>query len=76
LAERLRRAVAARPYMCGHQAVSVTISLGVSSQPPTAESSFGPLYAAADQALYDAKRAGRDRVRIATLEIEAAPSSV
>ena len=43
--------------------VSVTASFGVASYPETRE--LGELLAAADSALYEAKRAGRNRVAVA-----------
>ena len=61
LAERLRAAVMAAPMPIGEGELSVTISLGVASLPPNG--CTGPeLLAAADQALYAAKRGGRNRV--------------
>ena len=42
--------------------VSVTASFGVASYPETQE--LGELLAAADSALYEAKRAGRNRVAV------------
>lgn len=45
----------------GTLAISYRVSLGVASVGPGA-SSLNELIAAADQALYDAKRQGRDRV--------------
>jgi diguanylate cyclase (GGDEF)-like protein len=64
LAERVRRAVVA----CGvpHPAAGppgiVTVSLGVASVVPTATGTPASLIGAADQDLYAAKRAGRNRV--------------
>jgi len=61
LAERLREAVESRPMADGTDGpVTVTSSFGVASFP---EASTGPgLFAAADEALYRAKRAGKNCV--------------
>jgi diguanylate cyclase (GGDEF)-like protein len=56
VADRLRRAVATQRA----DAPAVTISIGIADSSGTANA--GELIAAADQALYQAKRAGRDRV--------------
>lgn len=61
LAERLRRAVVDRPAEVGGRSIPVTISLGVSSYPDGARDR-DELFAAADRALYGAKRAGRNKV--------------
>jgi diguanylate cyclase (GGDEF)-like protein len=62
VAERIRAAVAAHPFKFETTPISLTISVGVActlGQPPvTAES----LRKDADQRLYEAKRAGRNRV--------------
>ena len=61
LAERIRAAVMAAPVSIGEEELSVTISIGVAALPPNG--CTGPeLLAAADQALYAAKRGGRNRV--------------
>lgn len=64
VAERMREAVAAHPVRAGGTEIPVTISLGVACYPEgvlTREA----LFAAADRALYDAKSAGRNRVKAA-----------
>lgn len=60
LAERVRVAVAAAPVAAGDRPLAVTASLGCAVLAP----GEGPeaLVARADARLYDAKRAGRDRV--------------
>jgi diguanylate cyclase (GGDEF)-like protein len=61
-AERLRREVERRPDDRG---ATVTISVGVATFPDHAEFADG-LIAAADAAMYRAKRAGKNRVEVAT----------
>ena len=64
LAEHLRSAVLALgiDHAASPVARSVTISVGVAAQIPTARVSPAELLAAADNALYSAKRKGRNRV--------------
>jgi two-component system, cell cycle response regulator len=65
IAERLRRAVASRSFECGlNQPVPVTVSVGVSSL-LGADDTLEKLLKRADQALYAAKREGRNRVIVA-----------
>lgn len=61
LAERLRRAVCDQPVRVNGHEIPITISLGVAAYPEGA-SSRDELFAAADRALYGAKRAGRNKV--------------
>jgi diguanylate cyclase (GGDEF)-like protein len=64
-AERLRAAVAATPVILdGGIEVAVTVSVGV-CRCASADEPLEALVRAADDALYAAKRAGRDRVRCA-----------
>lgn len=64
LAERLRRAVAARPAQHRGSEIPVTSSFGVSSYPQAARTRDG-LFPSADRALYEAKGAGRNCVKSA-----------
>ncbi|GAA2658385.1 tetratricopeptide repeat-containing diguanylate cyclase [Paractinoplanes durhamensis] len=61
--ERLRRRVAAHPWRQATGDVPVTISIGAASV--LADSTHPTLLARADAQLYEAKRAGRNRVRTA-----------
>ena len=62
VAERLRRDIAANQVKGLH----ITVSIGVASYPEVAADTPEALIDAADRALYDAKQAGRNRVRVAT----------
>ena len=63
LAERIRAAVAAYTFSADEtHPFNITISIGLAGFPNDANSGE-TLIAAADRALYDAKRAGRDCVR-------------
>lgn len=63
LAERVREAVQACAIEHRHaQAGLVTISVGAACAVPAAGSATDALFARADRALYEAKRAGRNRV--------------
>lgn len=61
LAHQLRSAIGGRPISTQAGELSVTASLGLASYPTDAQDK-GRLIQAADQALYAAKRAGRDRM--------------
>jgi diguanylate cyclase (GGDEF)-like protein len=58
-AERLRVAVAEGSMAAG---VTLTMSFGVSASAPGTEFDYDAVFAAADAALYEAKRRGRDQV--------------
>ena len=69
LAERLRNEVATHPIARSGQVIGVTISVGVSDR-SSKTTSFSRLISLADEALYEAKRAGRNRVTCSPEAIE------
>ncbi len=62
LAERLRALVAAHSFQHGGARIRATLSLGVAAADASAMASGPDVVGLADQALYRAKRSGRDRV--------------
>jgi len=65
IAERLRERVSQAPFMSGSQPLQVTASFGFCSLPraaPNLPDLKDKLLLAADAAMYDSKRSGRDRV--------------
>ena len=63
-AERLRFAVEQSDFSLGDVQLKVTVSIGTANSPP-ADANIEKLYKRADQALYRAKRGGRNQVRAA-----------
>ena len=70
VAERVRRKIEETPLVWAGQATPMTCSIGVAAIPETSSSSDN-LIAAADAALYRAKRGGRNRVCVATSAVSA-----
>jgi diguanylate cyclase (GGDEF)-like protein len=68
-AERLREAVQGLGVRRGDRTITVTASVGVSA--PLDENGTGGLLATADDAVYAAKAAGRNRVRLAGRDVAA-----
>ncbi len=64
VAERLRSVVAAEPFETCAGPILVTCSLGVAGTEQTEKPALDTLVARADQALYQAKREGRNRVAV------------
>ncbi len=66
IAERIRRLVESTLFEVGKAQVNLTVSMGISNFPSHRAKSKEELTEMADQALYDAKRGGRNRVCIFT----------
>lgn len=64
VAERLRRAIEATEVRAGEEILSFTVSIGVAEM-SGGDSSFANMLSRADQALYQAKSGGRNRVESA-----------
>jgi len=64
-AEELRRVVSSEPIVLGDQSRKVTVSLGVTSAGPDSGVAVESVLSEADDALYRAKRKGRDRTESA-----------
>ena len=64
VAERIRRNVSIEPIAFSTGNTTVTVSIGVAQRRPGALDVHA-LLAGADEALYDAKRSGRDRIEVA-----------
>jgi diguanylate cyclase (GGDEF)-like protein len=64
IAERIRKMVENTPFDVGQARLNLTISLGISNFPNHHARSKEDLVRMADQALYDAKKTGRNRVCI------------
>jgi two-component system, cell cycle response regulator len=62
LSERLRAAVQGHSFAYGGTPIPVTVSVGVARAPAPAVASASDLVARADEAMYTAKRGGRNRV--------------
>jgi predicted signal transduction protein with EAL and GGDEF domain len=72
VADRLRRRIADTPLLDAIARVALTVSIGVAEAGSRTEN-VAALLKDADDALYRAKNAGRDRVETATTEAPAAP---
>lgn len=69
-AERLRLAVSSSPICASQNDIRVTISMGVAMAAPHSGDTVEHLIRRADEALYIAKRNGRDRVELAEVNRE------
>lgn len=66
VAERIRREVMALDFQVGGESIPLSVSIGVASCVPEAPDRSRALVHAADQALYQAKAEGRNRVECTT----------
>ena len=64
----MRKAVEERKFSFGGKDIPVTVSLGVVAIPESGITEHNAFLAAADKALYEAKRSGRNRVCVAGSE--------
>ena len=74
VAEKVRRAIAASPVPAANGRLPLTVSLGVHATLPRRGETVEDMMAAADTALYEAKRTGRNRV-VSTAPPAAAPGA-
>ena len=78
LADQIRTTISSLPIPLREvvgQVMTVTLSIGVATAPQHGES-FETLFTAADRALFDAKREGRDKVVLAGSETDGPPELV
>ncbi len=73
-AERLREELAAHPLVVASQPIRATISIGVAAK-SSKTTTFSELINMADKALYDAKRAGRNRVTCSLGSVDLGPDA-
>jgi two-component system cell cycle response regulator len=66
LAERIRKAIAAEPFVTDAGEVSITASLGIAVSASASASEPNALVQIADEALYRAKRQGRNQCQISS----------
>lgn len=73
VAERLRLQLEAHRFQTGNEQLQITVSFGVAATAARDQVPWSALLGEADQALYAAKRAGRNRCVLFGKEIAAAP---
>jgi two-component system cell cycle response regulator len=76
LAERIRTAIESQPVQFDGRNISITVSLGVTACSNNNLSNSEGLLRIADDALYRAKRAGRNRAELASSESVVAPDHI
>ncbi len=62
VAERIRKAIANTPFDTAKGNIQVTASFGIASGVPTAAQQLEDFFTSADQAMYQAKRRGKNRI--------------
>jgi diguanylate cyclase (GGDEF)-like protein len=68
-AQRIRKRIRTSLFQCGDQAVRVTISMGIAQCPASLIKTPEDLFRLADQALYAAKKKGRNRIESPPLTV-------
>ena len=71
VAEKIRAAVAASPVMVGELAVPISLSCGISAYADGISDTIDTIIMEADKALYEAKKAGKNRVAVSRDCVEA-----
>ena len=74
VAERVRQVIAAEPVHHHGRDIQISTSIGVATVEANFEGQVGALLQAADDALYEAKRTGRNRVVSVTLDATGEPA--
>jgi diguanylate cyclase (GGDEF)-like protein len=72
--QRFLMRVKREPFRAGDSLLSVSLSIGIAAFPEHSGAGAAELLAAADAALYEAKKQGKDRVAIVTLPVPAPPT--
>jgi diguanylate cyclase (GGDEF)-like protein len=62
IGEKIRKNIEDSEVMCGETVTKLTVSIGINTHRPTHESSVNMFITGADEALYTAKREGRNKV--------------
>jgi two-component system cell cycle response regulator len=62
LARRIKRSIESRPFLYGRHAVSYTVSIGIASYDPKRPEKKHVFIGRADEAMYHAKRNGKNRI--------------
>jgi diguanylate cyclase (GGDEF)-like protein len=75
LAERLRATIAAHAFVYEGTRIPVTVSFGIARAPSPGMASVAEFVSRADEAMYTAKRAGRNRVCVAGRQPTAVPAT-
>jgi diguanylate cyclase (GGDEF)-like protein len=62
IAKRLKKKIVSHPFRFDRGSFSITVSIGIAEFDPRQDEDLGMLFNHADQAMYSAKRSGRNRI--------------